>query len=129
MGAYETFQAARDTMLPGRSANLPNPLTTVEALQRKVMNLQQLDAISQVREALLMLGQIEQSINSLITLNRLPVAGLQLFAAGRLQYDLEGVLFEHKSAAGKLQRGEGIAPADVQSELRREGVALESRAA
>ncbi|MDN0081637.1 hypothetical protein QU487_02530 [Crenobacter sp. SG2305] len=129
MGAYENFQAVRAGLLPAASANLSNPLTTVEALQRKVMSLEQLDAIAQLQAALLALGEMERSINSLIILNRLPVQGIQLFAAGRLHHDLEDVLFEHKSASGKLQRGEGLVPAVGESELRREAVVLESRAA
>lgn len=104
--SYETFKKTAAALgldnTPGRHTV---PLETVDQLQRKLLTLSQLDAVRMLQEGMQAMADIQDSINSLIALHRLPLAAISLPQLGLVQHQLEGVLFEHGLAASKLAKG------------------------
>jgi hypothetical protein len=137
MTGYEQFKQAKPGIAEKAAASLlsvgiqgatPAFLESVQTLQSRVLTVTQLDALAQIQEAVRVIGQMQQAVNSLATLNRLPVRRVMLAEAGFLLHDIEGLLFDHNSAAARLRNG-GVQVHEGESELRRESRAVPGSAA
>lgn len=137
MNGYQQFQqanvgltekAATSLLATGPQSFAQSGIESVRALQARVLSVPQLDALAQIQDAVRVIGQMQQAINSLATLNRLPVRSITLAEAGFLLHDIEGLLFDHNCAAARLRNG-GVPVHEGKSELHRDHRALPGSAA
>lgn len=112
--AYKQFKAAEQQLLAkakkpmciGQPVNHTSAdLMTVDALQRNILTLEQLDALSQIQGAVRTMAQMQDAINQLATLNSLDLRRVTLPTVGMLWHEIEGLLWSHNSAAAKLRNG------------------------
>ena len=72
----------------------------------------QLHAVASMQKGILQLEKLVQRLNTMIVDHQLPVKHLAIVGheAGRMLYELEGVLFNHDCDMAKLRKAAGASP-------------------
>ncbi|MCW3478968.1 hypothetical protein OL229_05235 [Neisseriaceae bacterium JH1-16] len=93
---------------PAITGGMPplHDLESVDRIRQRVLTPEQLDALAFVQDGLVALNQMAERINGLLVSSGIDAKPLNRIEPGRLWHDIEGLLFEHNSAAARLRNAD-----------------------